>query len=264
LAGGEVVQEEQRLGALHQHIVDAHGDQVDADAVVPVQLLRQLELGADAVGAADQHRLAVLARQVEQGAEAAQAAHHFRAEGALDQGLDALDDFVAGVDVDTRVAVGEGAGLGHDGIPTAGGKAAHSSSPAAPAPGPVGRGGRRCGTMRAAPSAVPTCARPYPCSRSSPACCSPWARPCPRPPSSNRPSPARRSSPPCPTTARPAAPAPCAIRPCTAARSSCSPRAPAKSAPPPPGPWPRWWSSSAAIRRRPAIRWCGAPWPRPT
>src|SRR3546814_6418674 len=33
LAGGEVVEEEQRLGALHQHVVDAHADQVAADRV---------------------------------------------------------------------------------------------------------------------------------------------------------------------------------------------------------------------------------------
>ena len=39
LAGGEVVEEEQRLGALHHQVVDAHGDQVDADRVVkPVSM----------------------------------------------------------------------------------------------------------------------------------------------------------------------------------------------------------------------------------
>ena len=32
LARGEIVEEEQRLGAVHQEIVDAHGDQVDAGA----------------------------------------------------------------------------------------------------------------------------------------------------------------------------------------------------------------------------------------
>ena len=31
LAGGEIVEEEQRLGALHDDVVDAHGDEVDAD-----------------------------------------------------------------------------------------------------------------------------------------------------------------------------------------------------------------------------------------
>jgi hypothetical protein len=32
LAGGEIVEEEQRLGALHDQIVDAHRDQIDPDA----------------------------------------------------------------------------------------------------------------------------------------------------------------------------------------------------------------------------------------
>src|SRR5690606_36124366 len=110
LAGGEVVEEEQRLGALDQDVVDAHGDQVDADGVVAAQLLGQLELGAHAVGAGDQDRLAVLAGQVEQGAEPAQPAHHLGAEAAPHQRLDPLDDLVAGVDVHARVAVGQGSG----------------------------------------------------------------------------------------------------------------------------------------------------------
>ena len=35
LAGGEIIEEEQRLGALDDKIVDAHGDEIDADRVVP-------------------------------------------------------------------------------------------------------------------------------------------------------------------------------------------------------------------------------------
>ena len=38
LAGREIVEEEQRLGALHDDVVDAHGDEVDADRVVPARL----------------------------------------------------------------------------------------------------------------------------------------------------------------------------------------------------------------------------------
>ncbi len=37
LAAGEVVEEEQRLGALHEDVVDAHRDEVDADGVVPAE-----------------------------------------------------------------------------------------------------------------------------------------------------------------------------------------------------------------------------------
>ncbi len=51
LAGGVVVQEEQRLGATDDQIVDAHGDQVDADAVVHAQIHCQTQLGANAVSA---------------------------------------------------------------------------------------------------------------------------------------------------------------------------------------------------------------------
>src|SRR5690606_11916902 len=71
-------------------------------------------------GARDQHRFAVLARQVEQGAEAAQAAHHLGAEGPLHQRLDAFDDFIAGVDVDACITVGQRGRAGHDGSPARG------------------------------------------------------------------------------------------------------------------------------------------------
>jgi hypothetical protein len=84
LAAGEVVEEEQRLGALHQHVVDAHGHQVDADRVVHVPLEGQLELGADAVGAAHQHRLLVALGHLEQRAEAADAGQHAFAHAVFD------------------------------------------------------------------------------------------------------------------------------------------------------------------------------------
>ena len=57
LAGGEIVEEEQRLGALHDEVVDAHRDEVDADRVVHAGLDGDLELGADAVGGRDQDRI---------------------------------------------------------------------------------------------------------------------------------------------------------------------------------------------------------------
>ena len=54
LAGGEIVEEEQRLGALHDDVVDAHRDEVDADRVENAALDRDLDLGADAVVGGDQ------------------------------------------------------------------------------------------------------------------------------------------------------------------------------------------------------------------
>src|SRR3989304_8780508 len=51
LAGGEVVEEEQRFRALHDEVVDAHGDQVDADGAVAIEFNGEPEFGTDAVGA---------------------------------------------------------------------------------------------------------------------------------------------------------------------------------------------------------------------
>ena len=116
LAAGEVVEEEQRFGALHQNVVHAHRHQVDADGVVPVELERELELGADAIGAGDQHRLAITLRDLEQRAETADAGQHLWAHGAPGERLDALDQRIAGIDVDARVTVRKRGVVLHDGI----------------------------------------------------------------------------------------------------------------------------------------------------
>ena len=98
LAAGDVIQEEQRLGALGGDIVDAHGHAVDADGVVLVGHLGHDQLGADAVGAGNQHWLLVTqGGEIEQAAESADAADHARTVGARHVGLDTLDDFVTGL-----------------------------------------------------------------------------------------------------------------------------------------------------------------------
>ena len=56
--GREVVEEEERRGALHEDVVDAVVDEIVADGVVPVRQERHLQLRADAVGARHQHRFA--------------------------------------------------------------------------------------------------------------------------------------------------------------------------------------------------------------
>jgi len=92
---------------LHQHVVDAHGYQVDAHGVVHVPFKCQLELGAHAVGAAHQHRLFVALGHFKQGAETADPGQHAFAHRLFGQGLDAFDEFVAGNDVHASVFVGE-------------------------------------------------------------------------------------------------------------------------------------------------------------
>ena len=121
LAAGEVVEEKQRFGALHQHVVDAHRHQVDADGVVHVPLESQFQLGADAVGAADQHRLFVALGHLEQRAEAAYAGQHAFAHGFFGQWLDAFDQGIAGVDVNAGVFVAQRGGGGWSGHGKSGG-----------------------------------------------------------------------------------------------------------------------------------------------
>ena len=105
-AGGEVVEEEQRLGALDEDVVDAVVDEVGADRVVPAGHERDLELGADAVGARDQHRLAIpVAIEAEQAAERSDVREHAGRERRPRQRPDAADGLVAGVDVDASLAV---------------------------------------------------------------------------------------------------------------------------------------------------------------
>ncbi len=100
-----VVEKEQRLGTLDQDVVDAHRDQVDADRVVLVHRECELELGADAVGPGDQHRFAVALRQLDQRTKTADAGQDLGTQRALGKWLDRLDQPVAGIDVDTRVAI---------------------------------------------------------------------------------------------------------------------------------------------------------------
>ena len=101
LAGGVVVQEHQRLGALGQQVVDAHGHQIDADGVVMAALDGDLQLGADAVGGGDDQRIGVAGGlEVEEGAEAAQRRVRAGPAGRLGQRLDRLDQGRARVDVD--------------------------------------------------------------------------------------------------------------------------------------------------------------------
>ena len=107
LATGEVVEKEQRLRALHHHVVHAHRHEVDTDAVVALLLEGELELGADAVGARNQHRLAVFLRDLAQRAEAADAGEHLGPQRAARERLDRFDQRVARVDVDAGVAIGE-------------------------------------------------------------------------------------------------------------------------------------------------------------
>ena len=64
-ASGEIVEEEQRDGALDENVVDAVVDQVPAHGVVDAGHEGHSQLGADAVGARHQHRIRMAADESE-------------------------------------------------------------------------------------------------------------------------------------------------------------------------------------------------------
>ena len=108
LAAGEIVEKEQRLRALGEQIVDAHGDEIDADGGVQAGIDGDLELGADAVVGRHQDRvLEAGGLEIEQGAEAAEVGIRAAPPGRPRQRLDGLHQGIAGVDVDARVAIGD-------------------------------------------------------------------------------------------------------------------------------------------------------------
>ena len=108
LSTGEVVEKEQRLGALHDEIVDRHGDEIDADGLVPAGLDGDLDLGADAVGRRHQHRIGKSRPfEIEQAAESADLGVGAGACGRAYQRLDQLHHAVPGIDIDTGFGIGE-------------------------------------------------------------------------------------------------------------------------------------------------------------
>ena len=104
--GGEVIEEEERLGPLDQHVVHAHSHGVDADRVVLIHLESQLELGSHAVGTAHEHRLLdIKRREIEHSAEGADVTHHAQPRGRSHVFLDAAHHFVSGLEVHTGLFI---------------------------------------------------------------------------------------------------------------------------------------------------------------
>ena len=113
LAGGVVVEAEQRLGAGYHQVVYTHGHQIDTDGVVFFQVHGQAQLSAHTIGTGNQYRLAVALRQFEQGAEATQSGHHLGAAGPFGNAFDAFNQCITGVDIDACVFVAQGLFVTH-------------------------------------------------------------------------------------------------------------------------------------------------------
>ena len=107
-AGGEIIQKKQRLGALDNQIVGAHGDQIDTDSVKNLGLDGDQQLCAHAVCRGDKYGVLISRGPgIEKTAESAQTAHHTRARRSGCAWLDRIDKSVPGVDIDPGVAVGQ-------------------------------------------------------------------------------------------------------------------------------------------------------------
>ena len=114
LGHGEVVEEQQRLAAGAEAIVDRHGDEVDADGVVLAHQRGDLELAADAVGAGDQHGVAVVAGEeagvvveAEEAGEAAEAVEDARRVRAAEEGRHAGQALLVDVEIQAGGTVGQ-------------------------------------------------------------------------------------------------------------------------------------------------------------
>src|SRR5262245_45656257 len=108
LARGDVIEEEERPGALNQNVVDAVRHKVVTDRVVDARGERHFQLGADPVAARDQNRLARVGENaVEHPSEAAYFGKDVLVERRARQLLDLLGRHVRRVDVDSRVFVSD-------------------------------------------------------------------------------------------------------------------------------------------------------------
>mgnify|MGYP002416089685 CR=1 FL=1 len=118
-AAGDVIQEDQRLCTSADDIVDAHGHAVNADGVVLVHEDGQLDLGAAAVGAGNQHRLFHAGGQTKAAAEAAYVVQAALVAGSGYMLFHQLHRPVAGGDVHAGggVAGGEGILVIHNAAP---------------------------------------------------------------------------------------------------------------------------------------------------
>ena len=114
LVDGDVVEEEQGLGALDDEVVDIHRDEVDPDGVVLVHLDGEVDLGAHAVGAGDEdgvfvvvfEELLVVVEPEEPG-ESPGVVDHALPVCPAEQRTDRANELVAFFDAHARIGVGE-------------------------------------------------------------------------------------------------------------------------------------------------------------
>ena len=105
LAGGDVVEEKQRLGAAGDHVVGAHRHQINPHPVMAAAVLGEFQLGANAIGASHEQGLFKPGRQAAEAAKAPESAQHFGAMGGLHAGADAFNEMASGFNVNAGALV---------------------------------------------------------------------------------------------------------------------------------------------------------------
>ena len=109
MARCEVIQEKQRFGALHDEVIDAHRDQIDADRIMAVMVDGELDLGAHAIIARHQQRVFVACRaRVKKAAKPAQIRLCAGPTRRLGERANGLHQRVAGSDRDAGMFIGIG------------------------------------------------------------------------------------------------------------------------------------------------------------
>jgi hypothetical protein len=105
---GQVVEEEQRAGALHRNIVDAVVDDVHAESVVTTEHRGDLHFGANPIGRRHQHRVDHLRRRFEpeHATKGAHVRQHRRASRSGQYFTQMRRRLAGVVEVDTNVGVG--------------------------------------------------------------------------------------------------------------------------------------------------------------
>ena len=72
-----------------------------------IEVEGELQLGSNTVRSGDEHRLAIALRHFKQRTEAAEPAQHTLPQRFLGERLDTLDEFVAGIDINAGITIGE-------------------------------------------------------------------------------------------------------------------------------------------------------------
>ena len=109
LSHREVVEKEQRFGALNDKIVDAHRDEIDANRGVLTAIDRDFEFRPDAVIRRNENGVAKTGPfQIEKTAEASEVHIGSRSARRLRKRLDRRNECVTGIDIDPCFRIGDG------------------------------------------------------------------------------------------------------------------------------------------------------------